>query len=262
MGGSDAAVKQQRMEDRRQARIAGGLQQINAIFDGGQYGYNLATGYSPGTSYFTAAGTPYVPTTDPASKNYSTKVQKEMEKAVKNNALYLNTGAAQGFDPSFYGARKQAYENYNVPLLQRQFQDTSKKAAYGLARQGTLQGSHAEQLASSLGREFNTQRQVVADNAVRSAQELQRQVEDQRSQLILQLQSGGDVNAAAQGALRAVSQLSAPSTVAPIGRLFADWQDANLNRGMAQQYAPLFDYYKNALSAGGAGVQTSTTVRR
>lgn len=262
MGGSDAAAKQQKMEERRQTRIASGLQQINAIFDGGKYGYNLATGYTPGTSYFDATGNPYAPKAPVNDPRFATQLTKEMTDAVKNGALYTATGATPGFGPDFYNNRKQAYETYNMPLLNRQFRDTSQKAAFGLARQGTLNSSNAEQLASSLGREFNTQRQTVADNAIRSAQDLQRQVEDQRAQLIMQLQSSGDVNTAAQGALRAMSQLSAPSTIAPIGRLFADWQEANLNRGVAQQYAPLFDYYKNALSAGGGSVPTSTTVRR
>ena len=146
----------------------------------------------------------------------------------------INTGLGEinktfdKFDPAFYQQRQQDYVNYAMPQFYRQLGDTQRQTFYGLANRG-LAGSGASQTASSrLGYEANVQKQGIFDTGLQQANNLRKDIEGQRGQLVAQLQASADPTSAAQQAIASASAFSAPSPLTPIGNLFGNF---------AQQYA-------------------------
>lgn len=218
MGGSDGGAGEARkQQELNQQRIEAGMQQLNSIFGGGSIGTGridkTAGKYDPHGTYYTANGALYGG--DP------TAGQDMMNKGL----LYTGTQKQSGFTPEFYKQRSQDYVNTAMPQLSGQYQQMGKNLRYALAGRGLGTSSAAVNGASTLGREMNTQRQGVADEGLRQSQELERNVNSTKSQLINQLQVSADPGSAAQQALTAATGFSAPSPIVPLGSMFSNWMN-------------------------------------
>jgi len=170
-----------------------------------------------------------------------------------NEGLTEIEGVFSGFNPAFYRGREQAYINYALPQLGRQAREAQRKAVYGLGDRGLLQSSAARTLMSNLGYETNLQKQNIADEGTRQAQELRRAVEQGRSQVVAQLEASANPLLAKQQAFASASQFNAPSIFQPLGNLFQNFSTLYLANRLNQAYAPLIN------AARGAGVAPPIT---
>lgn len=172
---------------------------------------------------------------DPTGEARALEAQRKANVAQGMSSIDQTFGA---FNPEFYAKRAQDYTNYAMPQLYNQLRQTQKNLAYGLMGQG-LQGSSAMQSRlSDLRRETDLQKQGIVDTGISQAQELRKQVENQRSGLVGQLNATGDTTAAAQGALRAVNTYTAPSVFSPISNLFGNLAGVYGMQQQQQAYNP------------------------
>lgn len=140
-----------------------------------------------------------------------------------------------GFGPEYYGRLRGSYLAAALPQVQEQYDQTRRQLGYNLADQRLLNSSAASQLGGSLQRQLGTQRQNVANQAVQATQDLQRQIQGNRTQLVSQLEASADPTAAAQGALAASTQFQAPNLLQPLGSLFQNWSNVYLARQYSNQ---------------------------
>lgn len=273
-GGGSGEIRRQQQEE--EARIRQGVQAINAIFGGGTYGANPVANFALGQQYYTQQGQPYkFDVTDPAFlkwvkdnrlptlgarptygrervrpsllPTYEERYGKEL---ASKGQLFSGTQTTPGFTPGFYAQRAKQYEDYALPTLAEQYGQLRKNVAYNLTNKGLLGSSVASEQAGSLERELGRKQREVADTGLGLAQDLQRQVEQERAQLITQLQASADPTTSTQLALGAASRFQAPSPLPPIGNFFNTWSQiylANQLANGAQQQQP--GYNKNTAGA-------------
>lgn len=175
--------------------------------------------------------------------------QQEAQREAK-----INTGetdinnAFAGFDSDFYNQRKQDYEDFAMPTVQDQYHTTSNNLAYSLARNGILNSSTAIQRGQSLNRELATQTRGVADAGQEQANELQTNVQNQKSNLVSQLIASGDPSTVSANIGSITAGLQAPSAFTPIANVFNSWSNQYLNNQASQATAtatspqPMFQF--------------------
>lgn len=171
---------------------------------------------------------------DPAAAQR--RQENERQAAIRRGVGNINT-QFEGFNDPFYARRKEAYQDFALPELANQFQNTSKQLAYKNANQGLLQSSGARFLNDSLEREMVRQKQGIADMGQQQANQLRQNVENERSTLISQNQSAADPLLASQQAMAQASTLALPSTFAPVSNFLSGWAQNYLSSQVANAYS-------------------------
>lgn len=161
---------------------------------------------------------------------------------IKSGIVGVDKQFAQ-FDDPFFKSREKAYTAYAAPQLNDQYKQNRDQLAFSLARRGLDQSSEAARQGGVLQRDYALGQQQVADAAIGEAQKARQSVEDNRNNLINQLQATADPQLAANNALREASVLSMRPGFSPLGNLF---QNTTALLGSAQQAG----YY-----SGGPGIQ-------
>lgn len=284
-GGGGGAGQIRRQQQEEEARIRQGVQAINAIFGGGTYGANPVSNYGLGQSYFTQQGQPYkfdvndpaflkwvkqnkLPTLGPRPTYGRERVRPNLlptyeerygKELASKGQLFGGTATTPGFTPEFYAQRAKQYEDYALPTLAEQYEQLRKNVAFNLTNKGLLGSSVAEQQKGSLERELGRKQREVADVGLGLSQDLQRQVEQERAQLITQLQASADPTTSTQLALGAATRFQAPSPLPPIGNFFNTWSQIYLANQLANAALQQQGYNKN--TAGAASPLGSTSGR-
>ena len=139
-----------------------------------------------------------------------------------------------GFNDNFYNKAATDYTKSVTPGVMSDYQATKNNLTYALAKGGALNSSTGIESNDSLSRKLATNETQIAGNAAGAANDLRAKVNDQKSQLVQQLNSSADPTAANEGAIAATSQLRAPGAIQPLGNLFADWSQMYLTRQSSQ----------------------------
>lgn len=161
----------------------------------------------------------------------------------------------EGFDDSFYAQRAKDYEQFAVPQVASQYDNTEKNLVYSLARAG-LGGSSVEaSKRSALAKENAQQLRNVADAGQAHANELRQTVEGQRSNLYSQLEASADPGAATNLALRTAQAYERPTSFAPLGNFFKNFAETYIANNEAREYSP-----SNATPMFGWGGQSQRLV--
>lgn len=154
----------------------------------------------------------------------------------------IGTGMGQinqifsGFDPEFYRKRQEAYQAFAMPQFGEQARTTQNQLLYGLADRGLLHSSAGEQAQSAFEREAARQQQAIVDAAFQQSQNLQKEVQGNKGQLISQLQASADPSSVAQQAISSAQSFSAPSVWQPIGNMFTNFANLYLANQIANAY--------------------------
>lgn len=136
------------------------------------------------------------------------------------------------FNDAFFDKRKQAFLDYATPQLEDQFGDAQKQLTFALARGGNLDSSVRGEKSAELQKQFDLNKQQIADKALASSTESRNAVEDARSNLVATLNATGDAQGAANSAISRATALSQPAQFNPLTQLFADFTS-----GLGQQAA-------------------------
>ena len=159
-----------------------------------------------------------------------------------------------GFDDSFFNSRAKAYTDYANPQLADQYARTQQNLTYNLARQGLTASSEASRNAGELQRQYNDNRAQIAAQGIDAASQARNQVEQNRSELLAQLNATSDPAAAAASAVNRAGILSQQQSFSPLGQLFANTTGLLGNAATAGYYdrnAPGLSPYKQIF--GGSG---------
>lgn len=189
--------------------------------------------------------------------DYYRQQEQDRQQAVRAgtaniNAIFDGDATRPGeFTPSFYDSLRQNYLDYAMPQLEDQKVQADKSLVYSLARGGNLESSTRADQTGRLQKEYDTNAQKVADQALSYENTAKSNVEDARQNLISTLNATGDATGAASSAAARAETLSAPPTYDPLSNLFADWTNTASQNVAAQKAASL---------AAGAGVPTGGTI--
>lgn len=126
----------------------------------------------------------------------------------------------QGFDDNFFKSRAKAYTDYANPQLNAQYSKQGDNLAYNLARSGLTASSEAARNAGELQRQYNLAQSTIAGEGINTANRARQDVEQNRAELIGQLNMTADARAAASNSLNRASVLTAEQGFSPIGNLF------------------------------------------
>jgi hypothetical protein len=163
---------------------------------------------------------------------------EEQRQAKINTGLESINKTFEPFNEKFYGQRQQDYVNYAMPQLYQQLAHTNRQGFYGLANRGLQKSGAANAFGSNLAREANVQKQGIVDTGIAQSQQLRREIEGQRSNVMAQLQASADPTTASQQALAAAGQFSLPGAFQPIGNLFQNFAQMYANNQIAKAYQP------------------------
>lgn len=223
-GGTDnSALQYQQQQDAqaradeqaRQDRISLGRKQIDALFDKGE-------------TLTQAGGTTYTANNDPNSPDYQNAVNvwkgsgKFIQPFTATTTQDVWDKTQPAFDDAFYNQRKQAYIDNYTPQLQDQFQKARDSLSYALARSGQTRSSVAADQYARLKEANDVQAATIANQAESDVTKFRTNVEDQRANLVTQLQSSADPGGTANIALaRTQSMAGEPVTYSPLSDVFA-----------------------------------------
>lgn len=126
------------------------------------------------------------------------------------------------FDDGFFKGRGQAYTNFATPQVNDQYKQVSDQLAYSLARTGLDQSSEKARQGGVLMRDNALARQTLAEGATTEATKARQAVEDQRNNLISQVNMTADPEMAAQNALRSAGIMEQQQAFNPVANLFAN----------------------------------------
>jgi len=187
---------------------------------------------------------------------------KKARNQEKQREARIDTGLKQidatysGFDDNFYKGREDAYLGTVTPHLNQQFDETRRNLSYSLARSGLTTSGAAIDKNASLNRELGNKQREVSDAALTVGNQTRGEVEQQRNQLVNQLNASGNPASIATGLTTSAANLRAPSPVGPIGNFFGDWTQTYL----ANQRARTADTSVQPMFSFGGNNQPSSTI--
>ena len=146
----------------------------------------------------------------------------------QNGGLYSGKQTTKGFDDAFYNAPKQAYEDFALPQLGQQYDQTNRQLSARVADQGIAGGSADLRLRSQLNRETDLQRLNIANQGLAVSNDLRQKVAQEKNNIVNQLISSSNPSLASQQALAATTNLSAPSPLPAVGNLFSNFASSYL----------------------------------
>jgi len=123
----------------------------------------------------------------------------------------------------FFNRNRQSFMDYALPQLDQQFGDASKELSFDLARGGLLNSSVRGEQGGKLQRLYDQNMQQVTNEALSREQQQRTSIEDARANLLSMLQTTGDAQGATNQALSRAAVLSQPQPFSPMGQLFTDF---------------------------------------
>lgn len=164
-------------------------------------------------------------------------LEAERQARVETGRKAIDTAFA-GYDDDFYNNRAKEFEDFAVPQLGQEYQNTKKNLKYSLARAGLLGSGTEVSKTGALEQENTKQLRNIADTGAAQANDLRRTVEGQRAALYSQNEAAADPGAATNLALRTAQAYERPTTFAPVTNFFKDYATAYLTNQEARQYNP------------------------
>jgi hypothetical protein len=157
------------------------------------------------------------------------------------------------FDDSFYNDRANAYRGFVTPQVNDQYRQVGNQLAYSLARSGLDQSSESARQQGILMRDNAAARQAIAEGALSEIQKSRQAVEEQRNNLISQVNMTSDAGLAGQNALRQAGILAMQNQFSPLGNLFQNTTGvlAAANNAGAYSGGPGIRPFKEMFGFGG-----------
>jgi hypothetical protein len=141
-----------------------------------------------------------------------------------------------GFNEDFYSKRAKAFEDFALPQLAQQTQDTTKQLIYQQARRGMLDSSATRYLTNRLKSETAKQQQGITDQGQTQANALRQSVNQAKGDLYNQATLTADPAMAQRQAISAAATLQLPSSFAPVSNFLQGWANTYLADRVAQTY--------------------------
>lgn len=200
-------------ETARQARIARGMEEIKAIFEGGPVVREGNFGGDPGSFMVGSVANAMAQLPKDGSGKPTTDLKSMF-------GLDGETKTYEGMQPVL-DARRAAMEGFYVPQLEKQFGGAKDDLTFALSRAGQLTSSVAGKKQGDLSEAFALERSGIESDINADVARTRSQMNQQRAALEAALRSSGDATAATNAALQsAVTFRQDSPTMNPIGNLF------------------------------------------
>jgi hypothetical protein len=166
-----------------------------------------------------------------AARALQVQQQQQADEATadaQKKAASLQSGMANindafgGFDDNYFNNIATQYENYAQPQLQDQYDQAKKNIVYSLARKGNLNSSVAGDQYALLDKQNATDLTGIESAANSLANNARQTVQSNKQDVIGQLDSTYDADAANSAALSAAKSLAAPVSFSPLGTMFSN----------------------------------------
>jgi hypothetical protein len=142
------------------------------------------------------------------------------QERIKEGTRDVNSKFA-GFDESFYAKRQQEYKNYAEPQLRDQLQNESSNLAFNLARSGLTDSSERSRNEGELQRQFSQGKADIASAAMDQSNQARQRTEQNRAELLAQLNATGDATSIGSQAINRAGMLASQQAFSPIGHMFS-----------------------------------------
>lgn len=161
---------------------------------------------------------------------------QKKQSLAQQNAVGQVQNAFSGFTPQFYKGVGDAYQNFAMPQLQQQYQNSANQLGFKLAGQGLGQSSQGRFLNSQLANTMSQGQTQIGQEAVNQENQLRQTVGNSQANLIGQASSSQQPGAVGAQALGVAQGFTTPSSFAPIGNLFNQFGSQYLNNQYNQLY--------------------------
>lgn len=175
-----------------------------------------------------------VPVPHPSQHDYLQ--QEYIKNLVATGQLFSGVKTTPGFNDAFYNQRATQFQDFALPQLARQYKQQQDQLMFGQANHGTTLGNTAQRQNAGLAGENAIQKQGIADQGLTLANQTRTDVENQRQQLVAQLNASADPFGTSQLAIGSATRLNAPQSFAPLGNMFSNWANIYGNNQINQQY--------------------------
>lgn len=170
-------------------------------------------------------------------EDHSAEIARQQEATRQANIAAgtqkINDAFAQ-FTPDYFTGIGKNFTDYYMPQLDKQYQDTRRNLIYGLSNTGGLTSSAGNQSIADLENQYNLQRQQVTSGAIDAENQAKSDLENNRSQLISNLEAGSGVESTAQTAMARAAAMTAPKVYSPLGDVFSQFTNNLKNSALLQ----------------------------
>lgn len=125
------------------------------------------------------------------------------------------------FNDAFYQKRGQEYKDYAEPQLREQFKGESSNLAFNLARSGLTDSSERARNEGELQRQFSQGKADIASAALDQSNQARQRTEQNRADLLAQLNATGDAASIGSQAVNRAGLLASQQAFSPIGHMFS-----------------------------------------
>lgn len=160
------------------------------------------------------------------------KDEQARQERIRGGTTRVNSIFDGQFTPDYFNKQQQNYLDYATPQLEDQRNKASKELTFALARSGLTDSSVRADKEADLQKQYDLNKQQIADEALSYKGKAQSNVEDARAGLISTLNATGDAEGAASSAINRSVALSQPTAYSPLADLFA-----NFTAGLGTQAA-------------------------
>ena len=160
--------------------------------------------------------------------------EEERQRRVREGTAKIDEAFA-GFTPEYYEGVSKAHDGFYMPQLDRQYKAARDKLTYSLADSGGLDSTAGGKRYGDLTADYGMQRQNIADRGIAAQQDLRGSVEQNRGELVRQLETGSSIESVAGRAASDAKLKSAPQPYSPLGDLFAQWTGTAANNVALQR---------------------------
>lgn len=158
--------------------------------------------------------------------------EQQRQARIREGTERINNIFDNQFTDDYYGTTRQSYLDYANPQLEDQYAKAQKELTFALTRAGLTDSSVRGQKVAELQKEYDLNKQKVADEALSYGTKMRTNVEDARGNLVSMLNATGDAEAAANQAVNRAQVLSEPAAFSPLSQLFT-----NFTQGLGTQAA-------------------------
>lgn len=192
------------------------------------------------------------------AKDNSAQIARDAEakrQASINSGMERINQTFQPFNDDYFAKQGQSYNDYYLPQVEDQYQDARKKLTYNLARGGGLNSTAGAEQLGHLTEEYTKQRGAIGEQALAEQQRQRGVMEGNRSNVVNQLYSSANPEAAAASAAAGATQMTAPPAYSALGDLFGKFAGTGASyigaakKGYDNAASPMFG------PASGAGSQ-------
>jgi len=200
------------------------------------------------------------------SDNYAAQARADetaRQERIKTGTADVNK-KFEGFNDAFYGQRQQEYKNYAEPQLRDQLKGESSSLAYNLARSGLTDSSERSRNEGELQRQFSAGKAEIANAALDQSNQARQRTEQNRSELLAQLNATGDASSIGSQAINRAGLLASQQSFSPIGHMFSATTGLLGNAARAGYYdksAPGMNAYTGLFRGNSNNSGASRTVK-